>query len=228
MFNVILSLFVAASLGAPGASCAGSSAILVPHHLLASSLIEQTFEQVRGEVPQTVVIISPDHFDQGHRYGTTNVPEISKWLGVESKPFVREHGVYNITPYVKKFFPHAKIIPVIIKDSAPEKFTSLLAADLSYLPTDTLFVGSFDFSHNADLKTTKARDIKSLAVLESGNWENLSDVSVDSIGGLRLFLQVAKNRNLGKFVLTQNTNSALLSGRTAQPDVTSYIVGCLK
>ncbi len=225
----------------------GIRGVLVNHHLLGSHLITEALMTVK-EQPKTVILISPNHFTQGFSkaqmsnyawqtpYGIL-VPDsqtISKILEndqfkIGEHSFEKEHGISGIVPFIKKIFPDAKIVPIIIKDSMTQDEADAVVVELSQLVgNDTLVIGSFDFSHEADLSTTLARDTKSFAVVNTLNTDSVySDVSVDSKPGLYVVMKLMKDKGLG-FHLLDNTNSATLTQNPKQPDITSYITGYFK
>ena len=219
------------------------------HHLLAPHLIAQTLARVRLSNPKIVVLISPNHFDRGFTGAITanenwaapfgqlraaryqiNKMLFSKALSNEPAVLTGEHGLGNIVGFIKKIFPNARLIPLAVKESLTEEKSLALAQALNKsLPADTLFLGSFDFSHSQTPAVTRANDQKSLAVLqafshETFNSKAINNVSIDSRAGLKLLLEIMQLRGSTKFNLVVNTNSAELTGIETN-DTTSYING---
>jgi AmmeMemoRadiSam system protein B len=206
------------------------------------------------EKPKTIILISPNHFTQGRAkaqisayawqtpYGILlpNTQTILKLLQnnqfkTEEHSFEKEHGISGIVPFIKKIFPDAKIVPIIIKDSMTQDEADAVAIELShFVDKETLVVGSFDFSHNSDLATTLARDVKSLAVVSTLDTDSVySDVSVDSKPGLYIVMKLMGNIGLQNyqgitFHLLKKTNSANLTQNPKQLDITSYVTGYFK
>ena len=225
----------------------GVIGILVNHHLLASNLIAEEFLHAQNMKPDVVVIFSPNHFTRGDGtiimsnadwrtpYGILEGDhrDISKLTSlktsfVDELPFDKEHGVSGIIPFVKKIFPDAKVLPVIFKTYATEENVKQYIDQLiTVLPRKILFVCSFDFSHDSTLTIAKQRDAVSVPIMEANNLEKVSDVSVDSKTGLYACMYSMSKYN-ATFHLDHNTNSALITGELAQPDVTSYITGYYK
>ncbi len=225
----------------------GIKGVIVNHHLLGSHLITEALMSVK-EKPQTVILISPNHFDQGRSkaqvsnyawqtpYGdlfpdTKFIARLSKtgFIKIEERSFAKEHGISGVVPFIKKIFPDAEMVSIIVKDSMRQSEADAVALELADLSdSHTLIVGSFDFSHEADLTTTTARDVKSLAVVSTLDIDHVySDVSIDSTPGLYILMKLMKDRGLG-FHLLQNTNSSELTLNPKQPDITSYITGYFK
>ena len=107
---------------------------IVPHHFLASDLIAKFFKKIESQNDiETIILIGPNHFNVGF-YGILaskahwNTPfgdigpdlEVIGILAegglvqIDEKPFQSEHSISTITPFIKKTFPDAKIVPIII------------------------------------------------------------------------------------------------------------------
>ncbi|MEK7589593.1 MAG: AmmeMemoRadiSam system protein B [Patescibacteria group bacterium] len=214
--------------------------ILVNHHLLAPHLIARALAGVATKNKQTVVLISPNHFGAGDGFAITTLYPWKTSYGVltadrklikqlvragvtiDPVPFEREHGISNIIPFIKKSVPNARIVPIMIRDTASSQDIDALA---KALPPDALIIGSFDFSHEVTGTVADMQDAKSLAALETFDITAVSKLSLDSRSGLRLLMQYAALRDKRHFVLFGATNSAKILKRPDQSDVTSYIAG---
>jgi len=227
---------------APDASVKG---VLVPHHLLAAKLVAGAFGRIATDRDATVVLVSPNHFSAGRGriittaaswrtpYGTLPgdcaAVEALKAAGaasVEEAPFEKEHGVSGIVPFIRKSLPHARVVPVIVRDDASdadlEKFAQ--AARRIFGP-DTLFVASFDFSHELTDTAAKFHDRMSLAVVDAFDDAGARALDIDSMPGLRLSMRLLEQAGAPRFSLVEGSNSSELTHRPDQPDVTSYLAG---
>ena len=227
------------------------SGLLVNHHLLAAHLIATVLDRGASDDPLTVVLISPNHFAAGRgmaiasTYGWTTpyglLPADCGAAGrlaergvvrIEEGPFEKEHGVSGIVPFIKKSFPHARVLPIIVKDTlSPKERVELANALYEELGPDALMVGSFDFSHETTLSKAETQDVQSLAALRVFEYQTLHEfedsdvIYVDSIPGLEVMLRYMQKVGATHFELVANTNSALITKRPTATDVTSYIVG---
>jgi poly-gamma-glutamate synthesis protein (capsule biosynthesis protein) len=228
-------------------SIEGIQGILVNHHLLAAKLIAQEFLQASGIDPEVVVVFSPNHFMRGDGrvimsdadwntpYGIlkgahTFIEKIADThvASIDELPFDKEHGISGIVPFIKKVFPNAKVMPVIFKDSAKQDEVRIFVDELTEtLPKKTLFVCSFDFSHDSIVSIADERDAVSKPILEGNQLEQMTNVAVDSKPGLYACMY-AMSKLGAAFHLDENTNSSVLTGNPSQPDVTSYFVGYYK
>jgi AmmeMemoRadiSam system protein B len=222
-----------------------TSAIIVPHHLVAGRLIAETLTMFGTQSPMTIILISPDHFFGGKTDMSTS---LAKWktpygilsadsasisamvhktaLRIDESPFTREHGIYNILPFIKKLFPNAKIMPMTIKTNAKGILTDELAQELAnLLPKDALFIASLDFSHEVTMETAEQQDAISRTIIEQRDLSRISDIAVDCRACISLLLKYTALRDTKNFSLTKSSNSARLLHRPEQTDVTSYLLG---
>jgi poly-gamma-glutamate synthesis protein (capsule biosynthesis protein) len=170
--------------------------ITVPHHLLAADLIANAFKFASAARPGQILLVSPDHFNLGQTDVSVSQSDFSTVFGIIDTdkqaaqsllklPFVttqdffyREHGLGAELPFVKYFFPKAKIIALTFKESTPkaelEQTVELLK---KILAKDALVVQSTDFSHYLTPGDAFVRDQQTIAVLKSGNPEQLFDLN---------------------------------------------------
>lgn len=170
--------------------------VIVPHHSIASEAIALGIRSLASSSPQTVLVISPDHFDQCLTelcttsgsfetfFGKADVSEkhVQKLLrhpGVTLSPFLfkEEHGIYTIVPFIKHYLPEAHIVPIVLSQKmtgsrkAREK---ILAAIESLLEEESVaLVFSTDFSHYLPLDESNEKDRETRKVFCSGNTEEI-------------------------------------------------------
>lgn len=223
--------------------------LLVNHHLLAKDLTAEAFTKTaKNSSPQTVVILSPDHFsfsssplttstwnwqtpfgvleaDQASINSLTKQPEL-----VQTNPniFDEEHGVKNVIAFVKLHFPNASVVPLVVKNGLSTSTIEKLASFLSRsLPDKTLFIGSFDFSHYLPLEPANFHDVYSLKTLYTMSTKNATNVEVDSNSGLELLLATLNSRGFSKFELFSQGNSQNYATIPVL-ETTSYILGAFE
>lgn len=218
--------------------------LIAPHHLLAADLIAGIYSAV-ANAPESVVVIGPNHFNSGDHdiltasagwdtpYGlieadTVAVDKLTRELGVstDTAALAGEHAITGQAAFIKRFFPNAKILPIVLKSTTPESETVALAEWMhENLPPDkTLVIASLDFSHDQRLVQTQQNDATSLKIINANDRGSLSKVNVDSRGALDVMMRY--NELAGaSFNLLNNTNSAELAGHPEQPNITSYITG---
>jgi AmmeMemoRadiSam system protein B len=220
----------------------GIRAVLVNHHLLAPHFIARTVAHASTERPLTVIIIAPDHFDRGPTWATT---ASSRWetpfgkletdeavvsaltsSGAAQRPAVieREHGITNIAMFIAYAMPNARLVPLAIKDGAPEDVVLRLADAIAVIQDEVLVVGSFDFTHESTSSQARENDAISIGVLQRGESGQAQSVAVDSHAGIRMLLAYAE-RTGTRFTLLARSDSSEVLGQPDRTDVTSYITG---
>src|SRR5882724_5733244 len=107
--------------------------ISVPHHLLAADLIARGFWSAHGGKFDRVVILSPAHFNKSPVPVATTRKDFQTVFGTVENDvpatislletghideladlFEREHGIHAVLPFVKWFFPRAKILAIAV------------------------------------------------------------------------------------------------------------------
>lgn len=255
----------------PGQIGQSVQAVIVPHHLLVEPYMEKFYSQLAVVGPQwkRVVVISPNHFN----YGARAVRSVLKLEGVdghgdkfsinidqdavqklaeigavnlEEKYFEREHGVFVQDKFLDKYFPEAKVVPVIIKNGANLESLQRLAEGLKQLDDGrTLFLFSIDFSHYTDEASAVKNDLRTLGWLDAmGGRDDLTQldllrknaisvdnrsadsVAVDSPECLWVLGELAE-KDGWKFHLWARTSSASFAGMKDPTQNTSHIFGWL-
>lgn len=229
----------------PPARGNGIKGLLFNHHLLAPHFIAQAFLAAKNQKPQTLVIISPNHFAAGDSpvltsayawqtpYGKllpdTEVIAALTEAGavkIEEPAFNDELGIKNVVAFAKRVFPDVRMVPLIIKDGLSDFKADSLAETLrKILPENSLIAGSFDFSHDRTLEAANRRDEKSLSIIRSLNFKNTKALDVDSRPGLRVLLEFLSFSKADSFTLLEHSNSALVAKNPNASSTTSYITG---
>ncbi len=214
----------------------------ISHHLFARDLIARYFiELARRAHPRTVIVLGPNHHARGHssiavsalRWRTPFgfVEPDSETIGkisqtglarVEEEPFVNEHSIGALVPFIRKSFPDARIVPVIFKKVAHRRDCVNLAGVLSALMDSTLVLASLDFSHYRTSREAEKEDVASLGVLRSLSTEKVDDAFVDSRPALLTLMQLCTMVGATDVEVVQHTNSGIMSHNLRAP-CTSYI-----
>lgn len=191
--------------------------LLLPHHLLAKKFIQKIYDENTDASIKTVIVISPNHFDYGqNNIQTTNVDynnteakppqiiQINQYFikkistAIEPAFFPKEHGIYNHIPFITKAFPNAKLVPIIIKKTTPQKQLDQLIQALSTNISDkTIVIASIDFSHYVDEKIALQTDQKIIDYLT--NWskpdDSSSEIPTQVTASLDYLRELAKTDN---------------------------------
>ena len=219
---------------------------IIPHHLLAADIIADFFSNLSDRNYDTIILLSPNHFHQGKSkiitsnlswqtpYGeiaadqslVKNLLENVQLANIEEDTFTREHGIKAEVAFIKKTFPQAKIVPLVLEgslkaDEAEGLAKAILAASDN---KNILVLASVDFSHYTTNLAAQEHDKQSIAVLETMDFNNIYKMAVDSPPSIYTLLKYAEFKN-SSFKLLKNSNSALLSGKFDLKSTTSYVSG---
>lgn len=176
---------------------------VVPHHLLAEKMIEDFFSYIssKGE-PETIVFLAPDHFKTGtivgnsfitlplnsHEFYDLKIDEpLIKELSLRHKLIFSnsgisfDHGITNLMPFVKEYFPESKIVPFIIPSNiSPEETEQFTIFLNSLAPSKAVVIASVDFSHYLPPSVAQFHDLKSIRTLVNFQREDFKNLEVDS------------------------------------------------
>ena len=223
----------------------GVTGITVPHHLLAPDLIARGFWAASAGEYDRVILVTPDHFHAVSGMFATTLSDFATPFGPVAvdagavdalrrgsasfallPDMAGEHGVHALTPFVRRFWPQARLVPVLAPpDVPPEAWEALARTLLPLVTARTLLVQSTDFSHYLPLATAVRLDQQSLAVIAAGEPHRVRSLvqpaHVDSKASQ--FVQMAVQDALGAGpVVLANRNSAEYGA--GDRDTTSYVV----
>jgi AmmeMemoRadiSam system protein B len=215
----------------------------VPGHLILGQIrdLAATREITR------VILVGHDHVNAGRSPASSSTlswntpfgqlqpdtPVIDRLIGtglVANDPDVlaNEHSVAGIVHAVANYMPDAKVVPLALRHDMTLGDVTVLARAISGLVDGkTAVIAAVDFSHYLSAGEAELKDGETLAALESMD-SNLimgwNDDHLDSPPSIALAIEIARLLGDERFVLTENTNSGILTG-TLAPPATSYIAG---
>lgn len=237
---------------AAGAPVDGVAASLVAHHLLVADKIAEVFEDMARDDVATVVIVSPNHFSVGSSpmqttVGTYTTPygdltidsdavtllrENVPGLASEEMSFAGEHGIAALTPFVKRSFPNAQLVPIILDESLADEDAFALGATIARALPDAVLFASVDMVHEEDAEYTAYWDEQIMQLLADeaeakrcAASQCAFDYPIDSNASLRTLLGFTSARGATQWTLTHH-GSSLAMGATDDPlENTSHILG---
>jgi AmmeMemoRadiSam system protein B len=213
--------------------------ITVPHHLLAAELVALGFRAASGFRYKRIVILSPDHFHRTHKLYATSSRGFDTVFGPvaadadavrlleahadmveESCLFDKEHGVSAMLPFLRHYFPEARIVPVAMSVKAKRADWDRLAEALKpIVDRDTLIVESTDFSHYLPQHDARRFDQQSLNMLAAGSLDGIASLRqpdhADSVGAL--YIQTKLQRELF------GAQPLVVANENSQEHTTDYI-----
>ncbi len=218
---------------------------VVNHHLIAESIIEKFFIELAKDVfIQKIILIGPDHFNIAAVYGnkiitvntsTTDLRKVSvdnqlldtltrmNDFAFSDYAIKNDHGIMNILPFIKSYFPEAKIIPFLI----PLRFSFDDAKNLAeklnkILPDNSFVLASVDWSHYLPKNVADFHDAKSIRVFLNFEEQNFSNIEVDCPQCLYVSRYFAKLRNANDYIEIDHKNSQDFLNNRILDITTSY------
>ena len=224
----------------------GAKSAIIAHHLLVSEKIAETFAQLGTGREKTVVLISPNHFDQGRStiqtttgvwntpYGDlfVDVDAVTKLidavpsLQIESQTFEREHGISGLTPFVKKWFPYANFVPLVIHETAKPNEIKELAEQIQKQLPNAVVIASIDMSHNLPEHIQTFHDDVTLRTIEAGGCN--CDLEIDANRVIQTLFAVDKLRGTQSWNLVHHGSSLAMHATDKFEENTSHILGYFK
>lgn len=219
-------------------------AVTVPHHdLVAADRSKYLAEIAKTESPETIILVSPNHFNTGKSdilttgkiwdLGENKVEPQNKIIvklpsdlvGNDENAFLGEHGIKNILPDIANHFPAAKILPIIIKQDVTKEKVALLVDNLiKNCNKDCLLITSVDDSHYQPASLSELHDSLTIRALNNLDEDLIWRAEVDSRQSLALSLAWSRAHSANSFHLYKNTNSGIIAG-DRDAEATSYIFG---
>ncbi|MBD3328037.1 AmmeMemoRadiSam system protein B [Candidatus Peregrinibacteria bacterium] len=200
---------------------------IIPHHDLVHDKIDLTYKilSVTNDY-EKVIILSPDHFEHGQGY-------------ISSNNYEKEHGITIHIPYLKKYFPEADIEQFMFAREIPKKTLDNFIEQINRRNlSKTLIIASLDFSHydnennalitdgeiikylNTSHKKINYSEIKRLA---KGINPDLSyETSIDSPEVFYVFTRLMNDYN---FYFLDRTSAFQLNPNLQDRNNTSHIYG---
>ncbi len=218
---------------------------VIPHHLLAADMIADFFSQFRDKKYDSIILIGPNHFSAGDAdiitsklnwqtpYGEIKCDQelLSKLLKikniqVEENIFLKEHAINSEVAFIKKTFPDAKFLPLVLRNSVTKEQSVILAEKLFEISKNKniLVLTSVDFSHNTNNETARKNDNKSIKALKNKSFEKIYSLHVDSPASIYTLLKYSQLKQ-ANFSLLKNSNAALLTDQLDLQGITSYVTG---
>ena len=218
---------------------------IVSHHWLAKDLIAEFYNRIGRETVEIVFLVSPDHFGNFFQPGALAYSSLLPWqtpfgsLNAETEiiNFLAgngvvqlgdsvlglEHGISVEVTFVKKFFPGAKVVPLVLKNGADRNQFLELGKKIKSLAGDkAVMIVSSDFSHDVANEQAKQQDRQSIGFLRKSSTEMLDLIENDCRACLAAMIGFLGNEEFD-FSLVSNKNSFDLSGQ--DHSVTSYVNG---
>ena len=216
--------------------------LIVPHHLLATDMIANTYAYAANGKYQNIVVLSPDHFSTGKTevsvtdrdfatvFGTvatnqeiTHKLKTLSFVG-DGDFFYREHGLGAQLPFIKYYFPQAKVIAITFKPTtSQDKLDQIIAILKQSLGPDSLIIQSTDFSHYLSPKEAELKDVETIKAINDNQVLSLNQpANIDSRAALYVESSLQTDFFKNKPTILEHKNSQAYT-KEAVTSSTSYV-----
>ncbi|UTC77225.1 AmmeMemoRadiSam system protein B [Treponema sp. OMZ 799] len=218
----------------------------VSHHLLTDALINDWFTELADARDiKTFYVLSPSHwglslYDFSLTQGSWNTKDglvhsekegcekLARLFNVpfDDEVFVYEHGVSTLIPYIKKYFPEAKVVALAYYGEPPVnmnlagKLYETIKKVFSVKDEDSFLLISSDFSHKSNVEQTAAKDAKSRHFLTSLKPSAWTLGICDNRPAMYLLSKLFTEKT--QCTIQRGTDAYKLSDETDPEDITSY------
>ncbi|MEA2088830.1 MAG: AmmeMemoRadiSam system protein B [Patescibacteria group bacterium] len=219
---------------------------VAPHHLLAGDLLAEFYSNLESQNFDTIILLSPNHFKAGKGkiissnydwqtpFGILKsdnkilkqLAKEDKEIRIEENIFQKEHGINSHVSFIKKTFPQAKFIPLVLSPDIREE-SAIKLAKLIYKINKykkILLLASVDFSHYKNSKIAQKNDKISIGAISNLDFNQVYNLDIDSPASIYTLMKYSKLIE-GNFDILNNSNSAILSGNPDIKNTTSYVTG---
>ncbi len=219
---------------------------IIPHHLLASDLIHEVFQNVCINDYETIVLMGPDHESilMGKVFTTlndwqtpmgvlktdydiTNKLLQNNFIISDDEKLTIEHSVSSIVPFVKYYLNDVKIVTLVMSKQTKLADIEKIVEDLSGLinKDKTLFISSVDFSHYLNLEKASQMDSITMEAIKNKDINNImsfTNDNLDSPVSIVTMLKMMDKLNTTNLYMLNHSNSELIL-QQKMVETTSYI-----
>jgi len=214
---------------------------ITPHHDVALSMIVRFYERLSSGDVKRVWLFAPDHFRQARnlsalcsadwktsarlleadRDACRSLGELSI-METNDAMFAREHGITLHIPLAARYFPNAKIVPIVISSGAPDMALLILRNKMTKLMREgDMIILSMDLSHYKTPEEMAAEDVRTLEVLRGLKYNATSGIDVDARRAASLVLRIFHGLGAERGVVMERSDTSEMTGRIIESG-TSY------
>ncbi len=221
--------------------------VVLTHHELASSMIANLLSRlVKQEKVDTFIIIGPNHPNMGTGWAITTAADWQTPLGtvksdqqivadlekqgsaVEDIEHLRdEHAIYTELPYIKYYFPDAKVVPLALTTFYDLRDADNLAAAIrdEMAGKNIVVLASLDFSHylsRDQAQANEAVDLQEIKDRDYGSLYKLGNGYIDSSATMIIFLKLMDSLGATNLTVLDHKNSLDFSPDSPQSTTGYY------
>lgn len=212
-----------------GADGESAAVLIIPHFFPLGELpIRSAYQRCGSPSVKRIILISPDHFKMVKDACIATDAEFSTFFGnlkpdreaiaylvsqgicrKGREPFRLEHGILVHAPFIKYYFPAARIVPIIVNLSKELCRSSRLASAIRKLVSgNTVLIVSSDFSHRLPYERALIHDRRTSRIICSLDFRRFHLVDADCGCGIFTGMRVADELHIGSGTVIMSVNSA--------------------
>jgi AmmeMemoRadiSam system protein B len=229
--------------GARGFSGGAAAGGIVPHHDLAGAMMLRFYDALAEAVPapERIILIAPDHYRAGRspvstcgadwltEFGLLSADQegVAALTGAglgerQDRLFRSEHSITNHLPLLRRTFPGATVLPLVVRKGLSDlHLLALRKALLPLVKRGGLILLSMDLSHGKTPAGAAAEDARTLPVLRELRTPALRGLDLDCPRGAALLFALLRDLGATQARLLDHTDSCLLLNDGRSP-CTSY------
>jgi AmmeMemoRadiSam system protein B len=175
---------------------AGPVGIILPHHELASELIESAWTLGLESDPDLIVLIGPDHpgladhpliwtAETCASLQAEISPLAEDWIssGLGGQAMVADHSIETPLKYLPAEADEIPILAVTVPRGMEEDHIHRLVAGIQALDGNCLLVGSVDFSHGLTSEESEIKDQESFEWIEDRDYPAINNAGNEYFDG---------------------------------------------
>jgi AmmeMemoRadiSam system protein B len=169
--------------------------------------------------------------DAGWKLGTgTLEPDKDACAALDSLSFAEsdapmfrgEHGITIHIPFIARYFPNARVVPIVLGRDIPDMGLLILRKKIMELAgPDDVIILSMDLSHYKTPEAMAAEDARTLEVLRAMKPLETRTLDVDTRRAAALVLHLFRDMGAGAGEVLERADSSAILGRRVESG-TSY------
>jgi AmmeMemoRadiSam system protein B len=206
-----------------------AAVMIVPHFFPLGELpIRSAYQRCCSPSVKRVILISPDHFKRVKGALITTEAAFSTHFGnlepdregiaylvsegicsMRDEPFHHDHGILVHAPFIKYYFPSARIVPIIVNLSRELcQSTRVVSAMRKLVNNVTVLIVSSDFSHRLPYERARIHDRRTSRIICSLDFRRFNLVDADCGCGIFIGMKIAAGLNIERGTVIMSVNSA--------------------
>ena len=214
---------------------------VAPHHNIALAMIVRFYERVSSPGVKRVWLFAPDHFRRARKLAAVCDADWKLDMGTlksdkdacatldsltfaesDARLFRGEHGITIHIPLIARYFPNARVVPVVLDRNIPDMGLIILRKKMMELigPDDVIIL-SMDLSHYKTPEAMALEDKRTLEVLREMKPLETSALDVDARRAASLVLSLFRDMGASVGEVLERSDSSEVLGRRVESG-TSY------